>query len=76
MTSDYGGYTQRDWERTVGWGKVPDEYTKQCHQVPIGNTDGQDIERSQENREENEEPLEDGKEYKMNDPIWDKRWTE
>ena len=24
MTSK--GYTQRDWERTVGWGKVPDEY--------------------------------------------------
>ena len=22
----YGGYTQRDWERTVGWGKVPPEY--------------------------------------------------
>jgi len=19
-------YTQRDWERTVGWGKVPPEY--------------------------------------------------
>ena len=30
-------YTQREWDRTVGWGKVP-------------------------------------KEYKMNDPIWDKRW--
>ena len=31
-------YTQREWDRTVGWGKVP-------------------------------------KEYKMNDPIWDERWT-
>ena len=31
-------YTQREWDRTVGWGKVP-------------------------------------KEYKLNDPIWDKRWT-
>ena len=30
--------TQREWDRTVGWGKVP-------------------------------------KEYKLNDPIWDKRWT-
>ena len=30
-------YTQREWDRTVGWGKVP-------------------------------------KEYKLNDPIWDKRW--
>ena len=31
-------YTQREWDRTVGWGEVP-------------------------------------KEYKLNDPIWDKRWT-
>ena len=31
-------YTQREWDRAVGWGKVP-------------------------------------KEYKMNDPIWDERWT-
>ena len=22
------GYTQREWDRTVGWGKVPDEYKK------------------------------------------------
>ena len=22
------GYTQRQWDRTVGWGKVPQEYTK------------------------------------------------
>ena len=21
-------YTQRDWDRTVGWGQVPDEYKK------------------------------------------------
>ena len=76
MTSDYGGYTQREWERTVGWGKVPDEYTKQYHQVPTRNTDGQDIKRSQENREENKRTIEEGKLYKMNDPIWDKRWTE
>ena len=40
----YGGYTQREWERTVGWGKVPPEY-------------------------EHEET-----QYKLNDPIWDKRW--
>ena len=31
-------YTQREWERVVGWGKVPPK-------------------------------------YKLNDPIWDKRWT-
>lgn len=28
MSTDYNGYTQRDWERTVGWGKVPDEYNR------------------------------------------------
>jgi len=22
----YGGYTQKDWERKVGWSKVPPEY--------------------------------------------------
>lgn len=21
-------YTQREWDRTVGWGKVPQEYSK------------------------------------------------
>ena len=31
-------YTQREWDRVVGWGKVPPK-------------------------------------YKLNDPIWDKRWT-
>ena len=31
-------YTQREWDRTVGWGEVPQK-------------------------------------YKLNDPIWDKRWT-
>ena len=23
-------YTQRDWDRTVGWGKVPKKYDKEC----------------------------------------------
>ena len=71
MTSNYGGYTQREWERTVGWGKVPEKY----RQVPIGNTDGQDIERSQEDREKDERTLVEGKEYSLSDSIWDKRWT-
>ena len=31
-------YTQREWDRVVGWGEVPPK-------------------------------------YKLNDPIWDKRWT-
>ena len=24
-------YTQREWDRTVGWGKVPDEYALLKH---------------------------------------------
>ena len=24
----YGGYTQREWDRVVGYGKVPKEYAK------------------------------------------------
>ena len=30
---------------------------------------------SNQTREENERTLEEGKEYPLNDPIWDKRWT-
>lgn len=65
------GYTQREWERTVGWGKVPDKYRR----VPTDNTDGKNTERIDSNREKDERTLEEGKEYSMNDPIWDKRWT-
>ena len=65
------GYTQREWDRTVGWGKVPDKYRR----VPTGHTDGKNTERSDTHREENERTLEEGKEYALNDPIWDKRWT-
>ena len=65
------GYTQREWERTVGWGKVPDEYRR----VSPNDTDGKNTERSNTNREKDERTLEDGKEYALNDPIWDKRWT-
>ena len=64
-------YTQREWDRTVGWGKVPDKYRR----VPTGHTDEQDSERSDTNREKDERTLEEGKEYSLNDPIWDKRWT-
>ena len=35
-------YTQREWDRTVGWGTVPDEYNSE---LPINNTDGQDSKR-------------------------------
>ena len=65
-------YTQREWDRTVGWGKVPEEYS---HTVSTGKTDGENTERSDKTREENERALEEGKEYSLNDPIWDKRWT-
>ena len=71
MSTDYNGYTQREWERTVGWGKVPDKYRR----VPPSHTDEQDTERSDTNREKNKRTLEEGKEYSLNDPIWDKRWT-
>ena len=65
------GYTQREWDRTVGWGKVPDEYSR----VPSSHTDGKNTKRSDTHREEDERTLEEGKEYALNDPIWDKRWT-
>ena len=71
MSTDYNGYTQRDWERAVGWGKVPDKYRR----VSTGHTDGENTERSNPYREKNERTLEEGKEYPLNDPIWDKRWT-
>ena len=66
-------YTQREWDRTVGWGKVPEEYS---HTVSTGKTDGENTERSDTHREEDERTLEEGKEYALNDPIWDKRWTQ
>ena len=66
------GYTQREWERTVGWGKVPDQYSR----VSPSNTDGKNTQRSDQNKQENERTLEDDKEYALNDPIWDKRWTD
>ena len=28
MKVDKKGYTQREWDRVVGYGKVPDEYKK------------------------------------------------
>ena len=64
-------YTQREWDRTVGWGKVPDEYSR----VSPSHTDGKNTERSDTHREKDERTLEEGKEYALNDPIWDKRWT-
>ena len=42
-------YTQRQWDRTVGWGKVPDEYNSE---LSTNNTDGQDSKGSEKTREE------------------------
>ena len=69
MSND--GYTQREWDRTVGWGKVPDEYKN----ISNRSTDAEDTQRSDQNKQEDERTLEEGKEYALNDPIWDKRWT-
>ena len=65
-------YTQREWDRTVGYGKVPEEY----RYVSASHTDGKNTKGSEESREKDERALEEGKEYALNDPIWDKRWTE
>ena len=65
-------YTQREWDRIVGWGKVPKEYS---YTISTSSTDGKDTKRSNPSGEENERTLEEGKEYPLNDPIWDKRWT-
>ena len=40
-------YTQRQWDRTVGYGKVPEQYSH----VSDRETDGQDSKRSNKTRE-------------------------
>ena len=55
----------------VGYGKVPEEY----RYVSDSHTDGKNTKGSEESREKDERALEEGKEYALNDPIWDKRWT-
>ena len=42
-------YTQRQWDRTVGWGTVPDEYNSE---LSTDDTDGQESTRSEKTREE------------------------
>ena len=61
-------YTQREWDRTVGWGKVPKEYR---HTISTGKTDGENTEGSDQTREENERTLKEGKKYSLN---WKKLW--
>ena len=72
-SSNYGGYTQRDWERAVGWGKVPDEYSIE---TTTNTKDGINSKTSDTSGETDKRTLEEGKEYSLNDPIWDKRWTD
>ena len=65
------GYTQREWDRTVGWGKVPDKYNR------VSNTDknAENTQRSNTTGETFKVPSEEIQ-YSLNDPIWDKRWTD
>ena len=63
-------YTQRQWDRTVGWGKVPDEYSHFTD-----STDGQDSKTSEENREKVYRTVKEiQEEWTLDDPRWDERW--
>ena len=42
-------YTQREWERVVGYGKVPEEYSRESTIEP---SVGESSKRSEENRKE------------------------
>ena len=66
-------YTQRQWDRVVGYGKVPDEYSH----VSDRETDGQDSKRGNKTREEVYRTVREiQEEWTLDDPRWDKRWTE
>ena len=41
-------YTQREWDRVVGYGKVPEEYSRESTIEP---SVGESSKRSEENRE-------------------------
>ena len=42
-------YTQREWDRVVGYGKVPEEYSRE---PTIESSVGESSKRSEENRKE------------------------
>ena len=64
-------YTQRQWDRTVGWGTVPDEYSH----VSTDSTDGQDSKTSEESREKVYRTVREiQEEWTLDDPRWDERW--
>ena len=66
------GYTQREWDRTVGYGKVPDKYNIE---ITSDDKDGINSKTSDTSGETFKVPSEEIL-YKLNDPIWDKRWTD
>ena len=48
-------YTQRQWDRTVGYGKVPEQYSavsESYNRSTTRKTDGENSTRSEENRKE------------------------
>ena len=48
-------YTQREWDRVVGYGKVPEQYrhvSKSYNRSTTRKTDGQDSTRGNKTREE------------------------
>ena len=48
-------YTQREWDRVVGYGKVPEQYSavsESYNRSTTRETDGTNSTRSEENREE------------------------
>ena len=65
-------YTQREWDRIVGYGKVPDEYNIE---ITSDTKDGINSKTSDTSGETFKVPSEEIL-YKLNDPIWDKRWTD
>ena len=65
-------YTQREWDRTVGYGKVPDKYNIE---ITSDDKDGINSKTSDTSGETFKVPSEEIL-YKLNDPIWDKRWTD
>ena len=65
-------YTQREWDRTVGYGKVPDKYNIE---ITSDDKDGINSKTSDTSGETFKVPSEEIQ-YSLNDPIWDKRWTD
>ena len=63
-------YTQREWDRTVGYGKVPDKYNIE---ITSDDKDGINSKTSDTSGETFKVPSEEIQ-YSLNDPIWDKRW--